>query len=107
MHKAGREMYWWEHYPLHKWWCNDYLPIVPRCSYSEKDEWNSSKFGVHWLIFNIWSMSHFSFGADVEVSFDRITGGITLPFLRIMIGFMNLPSWSIGHKYFYRKGTKQ
>ena len=37
-----RDKEWWEHYPLHKWWCNDVCPLVPRWHYREGDEWNAT-----------------------------------------------------------------
>jgi hypothetical protein len=35
-------------------------------------------------------MSHFSFGADVDVSFSRIGFGFILPYFRVFIGFSEL-----------------
>ena len=87
---AGREKYWWENYPLHKLWCNDYLPLVPRFTYRPADKYNSWDAGVHWLFIRIWTMSHFSFGADIDISFNRIGFGFILPYLRVFIGFSEL-----------------
>ncbi len=60
---AKREKYWWEHYPLHQLWCNDACPLVPRFEYRKGDEWNANNWSLHWLIFHIWTLEHFSFGA--------------------------------------------
>jgi hypothetical protein len=85
-HVAYREKYWWEHYPLHQIWCNDVCPIVPRFEYRPGDEWNSNNWSVHWLLFHVWSLEHFSFGADINVSFDGLSFGLILPYLRIIVG---------------------
>lgn len=85
-----RELHWWEHYPLHKVWCNDYLPLVPRFNYRPADQYNSWDAGVHWLCIHVWTMSHFSLGADVDISFNRVGFGVILPYLRIFIGFNHL-----------------
>ena len=89
---AKREMKWWEHYPLHKLWCNDHFPLVPRFTYRPADKYNSWDAGVHWLCINIWTMSHFCFGVDIDVSFSRIGFGFILPYLRVFIGFSELYS---------------
>lgn len=84
--KVYRHKEWWENYPLHKVWCNDFCPLVPRWHYREGDEWNANNWSVHWLIFTIWSMEHFSFGADAGVAPNEIYVGAILPYLRITIG---------------------
>ena len=84
---AMREKYWWEHYPLHKVWCNDACPLVPRFSYRKGDKWNSNNWSLHWLIFNFWSLEHFAIGADAGISpTDGLYIGAILPYLRITIG---------------------
>ena len=82
-----REKYWWEHYPLHKLWCNDACPIVPRFKYRPGDEYNSNNWSLHWLLIHMWSMEHFSFGVDAEIGpHDGIYVGCILPYLRITVG---------------------
>jgi hypothetical protein len=82
-----REKYWWEHYPLHKWWCNDACPLVPRFSYREGDEYNSNNWSFHWLLLEVWSMEHFSFSIDAEISPSHGAHiGCILPYLRMTIG---------------------
>ena len=84
---AQREMYWWEHYPLHKWWCNDACPLVPRFKYRKGDAYNTNKWTLHWLLITIWTMDYFSFGVDAEI--DPSVGvyvGFILPYLRVTIG---------------------
>lgn len=81
-----RDLNWWEHYPLHKIWCNDACPLVPRFEYREGDEFNANNWSLHWLIFNIWSMEHFSIGVDAEISPDGFYVGAILPYLRVIVG---------------------
>jgi hypothetical protein len=81
-----RELEWWEHYPLHKLWCNDACPLVPRFHYRKGDEWNANGWQLHWLIFNIWTLEHFAFGLDAEVAPDGIYIGTILPYLRVIVG---------------------
>jgi len=85
-----REKQWWEYYPLHKVWCNDYCPLVPRYFHREADEWNTDSYSVHWLIFHVWTMDHLSFGVDAGISFDEIYVGAILPYLRITVGFRHI-----------------
>jgi hypothetical protein len=94
---AVREKEWWEHYPYHKFWCNDLCPLVPRFKYSKGDEWNANNWSLHWLIFHIWTLESFGFGAEVNLSWDSLTIGFILPYLRIFIGFHHF--WSIGWPY--------
>ena len=42
-----RELNWWEHYPLHKVWCNDACPLFPRFDYRAGDEWNANNWSLH------------------------------------------------------------
>ena len=104
-----RELNWWEHYPLHKLWCNDLCPLVPRFSYRPKDEYNAWDASVHWLIFNVWTMSHVSLAFDCELSPTRIGFGACIPFLRIWVGFAHMygPISQFFSKYLYRHGTKK
>jgi|LakMenE18May11ns_1017448.scaffolds.fasta_scaffold9884530_3 hypothetical protein len=81
-----REKYWWEHYPLHKWWCNDYCPIVPRFHYYKEEKWNPSHFGFHWLLLRVWKLNSFSFEVDAEISFRCLQVGAILPYTRIVFG---------------------
>ena len=83
---AKREKYWWEHYPLHQLWCNDLCPLVPRFKYRKGDEYNANNWSLHWLIFTVWTMEHFSFGLDAGLSFDELYVGTILPWLRITVG---------------------
>lgn len=85
-YQPKREKNWWEYYPLHKWWCNDLCPLVPRWSYRKGDKWNANNWSVHWLFFHVWSMEHFSFSIDAHISPDDIYVGACLPYLRIIIG---------------------
>jgi hypothetical protein len=84
--KPCRDKEWWEHYPLHKWWCNDVCPLVPRWHYRKGDEWNANNWSVHWLIFTVWSMEHFSFGVDAGLDPNELYVGAILPYLRITVG---------------------
>ena len=84
---AHREKYWWEHYPLHKWWSNDACPLVPRFTYRKGDEYNTNNWDLHWLLIHIWSLDHFSFGIDAEIGpHDGAYVGCILPYLRVTIG---------------------
>jgi hypothetical protein len=83
---ARREYYWWEHYPLHKVWCNDICPLVPRFTYRKGDEYNANNWGLHWLLLHVWTMEHASFAVDAEVSSSCISVGVILPYLRISVG---------------------
>lgn len=92
---AYRDKHWWEKYPLHKLWCNDQFPLVPRFTYRPADKYNSWDAGVHWLCINIWTMSRFSFGVDAELSFTGIGVGFILPYLRVWIGFRHFYSQTL------------
>lgn len=92
--KAKRELNWWEYYPLHKWWCNDACPLVPRFKYRPGDEWNANNWSFHWLIFNIWSLENFAFGFDINLQPDSISVGFILPYLRVIIGFHHCWHWT-------------
>lgn len=95
---ARRDNYWWEKYPYHKVWCNDLCPLVPRWHYRKGDEHNANNWSVHWLIFSVWSMEHFSFGVDSGIAPDEIYVGAILPYLRITIGIRHVYSeriWKI------------
>lgn len=83
---AKREKEWWEHYPLHKLWCNDLCPLVPRFHYRKGDEYNANRWSVHWLIFHVWSLENLSFGVDAGLSFDEVYVGAIVPYLRIIVG---------------------
>jgi hypothetical protein len=102
-----RELNWWEHYPLHQLWCNDLCPLVPRFHYRPKDEWNATDFGVHWLIFHVWTLSHVSIQFDLEISPSCIGFGAILPYLRVFVGprHMHGPIGQFFYKYLTRKGT--
>lgn len=84
-----REKAWWEYYPLHQIWCNDFCPLVPRFRYRKGDEWNANNYSIHWLFLHIWTMEHFSFGLDCELDTRRIYVGAILPYLRITISIEN------------------
>ena len=85
--KASRELNWWEYYPLHKIWCNDLCPLVPRFTYRKADQYNATRFGVHWLFLNIWTLESFSFSFDVDIELNRFYVGFCLPYLRVRVGF--------------------
>jgi hypothetical protein len=87
---ACRELNWWEHYPLHKVWCNDVCPIVPRFEFRKGDEWNANNYSLHWLIFHIWTMEHASLGLDCGLDTNGVYVGAILPWLRITIGVRHL-----------------
>jgi hypothetical protein len=99
--KPKRELNWWEHYPLHQLWCNDLCPLVPRFSYREGDEWNANNWSLHWLIFHIWTLEHFSFGLDVNLQADSISVGFIVPYLRVIIGFHHFWSYTWPMKLFH------
>lgn len=84
---AARDKEWYEYYPLHKLWANQYFSLIPIFKFRKGDEYNDNSYSVRWLCFHFWSMSHFSFGLDIEISFSRIGFGFCLPWLRIWIGF--------------------
>lgn len=86
---AHREKQWWEHYPYHRIWCNDFCPLVPRFSYRKGDEWNANNWSFRWLFFTFWTMEHFSFGLDCGLDTNRIYVGAILPYFRIMISIEN------------------
>ena len=98
MEVAKREKDWWEHHPLHKLWCNDACPLVPRFDYRPGDEWNANHWSLHWLIFRIWTMEHFSFGIDVNLQADSISVGFIVPYLRVIIGFHHMWQWTWSFK---------
>jgi hypothetical protein len=84
---AKREKYWWEHYPLHKLWCNDACPLVPRFQYRAGDEWNANGWHLHWLLLHCWALESFSFGVDAEISpHDGIYVGLIVPYIRVTVG---------------------
>jgi hypothetical protein len=89
-----RDLNWWEHYPLHKVWCNDVFPLVPRFEYRPGDEWNANNFYLHWMIFHIWSLEHFAFNAEINIEPNSITIGFIVPYLRIFIGFHHVWHWT-------------
>jgi hypothetical protein len=89
-----RDLNWWEHYPLHKVWCNDVFPLVPRFEYRKGDEWNANNFYLHWMIFHIWSLEHFAFNAEINIEPNSITIGFIVPYLRIFIGFHHVWQWA-------------
>jgi hypothetical protein len=106
---AKREKYWWEHYPLHKLWCNDLCPLVPRFEYSKGDEWNANNWSLHWLFIHVWTMEHFSFGIDAGLSFDEIYVGAILPWFRITFGIRHAHSqlgWKISRMLRRRSALK-
>jgi hypothetical protein len=90
MSDCKRDKYWWEDYPLHKIWCNDLCPLVPRLTYRKGDEYNSNAWGCHWLLLEVWSMENFSFGVDAGLSFNGVYIGAILPYLRIVIGIRHM-----------------
>lgn len=73
-------------------WCNGHFPVVPRFFYRAADEWNCNSWGLHWLIFSVWSLENFAFGLDVNFGEYDISIGFILPYLRVRIGFGGLPS---------------
>jgi len=89
-----RDLNWWEHYPLHKVWCNDAFPLVPRFEYRQGDEWNANNFYLHWMIFHIWSLEHFAFNAEINIEPNSITIGFIIPYFRIFIGFHHVWQWT-------------
>ena len=91
--KCSRELNWWDHYPLHQLWCNDLCPLVPRFEYREGDEWNANNWSLHWLIFRVWTLEHFSFGADINIQPDSLSVGFIVPYLRVIVGFHHV--WSL------------
>jgi hypothetical protein len=93
-----RERDWWEHYPLHQLWCNDACPLVPRFDYRPGDEWNANNWSLHWLIFRIWTLEHFSFGADINIQPDSLSVGFILPYLRVIIGFHHMWNWRLPYE---------
>ena len=95
---AMRDKDWWEKYSYHKVWCNDLCPLVPRWHYRKGNEYNANNWSLHWLLFSVWSMEHFSFGVDVGIAPNEIYVGAILPYLRIVIGIRNVYSermWKI------------
>jgi len=96
--KCGRELNWWEHYPLHQLWCNDACPLVPRFEYRAGDEWNGNNWSLHWLIFRIWTLEQFSFGVDANLQPDSISVGFIVPYLRVIIGFHHMWHWTWAYK---------
>ena len=105
--QAKRELEWWEHYPLHKWWCNDLCPIVPRFFHRKADRYNVSSFGLHWLIFHVRTLDDIRFGIDAEVDFWNLRVGVSLPYLRIYIGFTHaVYNWNWKVSEFFRRKPK-
>lgn len=101
---AHRDKEWWEHYPLHKWWCNDLCPLVPRYQYRKGDEYNLNSWSVHWLIFNVWDLDHVSFGVDARIAFDEVYVGAILPYLRITVGIRHTYySWTWKLMQFFQR----
>lgn len=90
--QAYRDKEWWEDYPLHKLWCNDYCPLIPRYHFRAGDEFNANAYSLHWLIFHIWTMEHVSFGLDCGIELNGIYVGACLPYLRITIGVRHVYS---------------
>lgn len=88
--KPCREIDWWEKYPLHKIWCNNLCPLVPRFKYRKGDMYNANAWSIHWLIFTVWTMEHVSFGVDAQVDFTGIYVGAILPYLRITVGIRHV-----------------
>jgi hypothetical protein len=102
-----RDKSWWEHYPLHKLWCNDLCPLVPRFEYRAGDEWNANNWSFHWLLIHVWTMEHFSFGLDAGLSFEELYIGAVLPWFRITLGIRHAYSdlgWKLSRKL-RRKAT--
>lgn len=91
---ARRGMYWWENYPLHKLWCNDICPLVPRFDYQKGDEYNANGWSLHWLIFSIWTLEHFAFNIEANIAPDSISIGLMVPYLRVFIGFHHMWHWT-------------
>jgi len=81
-----RQIEWYEKYPLHKLWANQSFPLFPMFHYRLWDTYNETRVGVHWLFFNIWTLSNFEFGFDINLGFNRFGFGFILPYLRIWIG---------------------
>jgi len=107
--QACRELQWWEHYPHHKWWCNDLCPIVPRFYYRKASRYNTSCFGLHWLLFQVYTADYFRFGIDAEVDFWNIRFSVSLPYLRISVGIMGAVynwNWKV-HEFFRRKPKQE
>jgi hypothetical protein len=89
MDKASRNKEWYEYYPLHKLWANPVFPLCPLFWYREADEYNETRLGVHWLCFELHTMSNFGFGIDAQIEFDRVGFGFNIPYLRGYIGLRN------------------
>ena len=94
-----RDLNWWEKYPLHQVWCHDLCPLVPRFTYTKGDEWNANGWSLHWLIFQIWTLEHFSFGVDASIAADSISVGFIIPYLRVIIGFHHMWQWTWLYKF--------
>lgn len=92
--KPYRELKWWERYLLHKWWCHDVCPLVPRFEYRKGDEFNSNKWYIHWLILKVWTLDHFAFKAEINIEPHSIFVGFIVPYLRILIGFHHIWHWN-------------
>ena len=90
--KVVREKYWWEHYPLHKLWCNDVCPLVPRFEYRAGDEWNANNWFLHWFLLRCWTMEHVAIGVDAEITPTDVYVGCILPYFRITIGIRHIHS---------------
>ena len=103
---AKRELNWWEHYPLHQLWCNDACPLVPRFEYRPGDEWNANNWYLHWLIFKVWTLEHFSFGVEANLAPDSITVGFIVPYLRVFIGFHHMWQWTWLYKLSHKLRRK-
>jgi len=104
LQEPRREMYWWEHYPLHQIWCNTACPLVPRWHYRKGNEWNSNNWSLHWLLIHMWSMDHFSFEVDAGISPDGIFVGFILPYLRIIVGIRHTYyQWQLKLSTFLRR----
>ena len=68
----------------------DFKPLSPLTG----DEWNANNWSLHWLIFRIWTLEHFSFGADINIQSDSLSVGFIVPYLRVIIGFHHMWQWT-------------
>ena len=80
-------------------------PLIPDFGYKTGDELNANNWWFHWLIVKIWTLEFCHLGFDIDISFDRIGFGLILPYLRLWIGFNDLPINDRIYSFFVRKSA--
>jgi hypothetical protein len=87
------------------WYSWHRLPLAPQWSFRKEDEYNTSGFHFHWLIFRAWTSDAPMLGASIDLAESGCFQiRINLPYLWCGIFIPYYPAW---RNRFWRKPKKQ